>query len=579
MRAFFVSGNRRFAPIVALIVAAVSVSCSDALFGRRAETGFASIAIAPQFTRENATIYRSLKDFALQVNNFRVVLKRATTTDTLKDTTVVVNPGDTAVVVEMQVPIKPPQELLTAVLEIRSGDILVFSGSINIVAEGGANLANPPALVPVYVGPGNQATRVRISPQDTTIRANANIPMSAAAFDAANAAVTDAEFVSRFEWTVLEPTLGSVTVPASGPTTNVSFTGSGTRGTARVMVRTPNLKADTVSLMLVPAPSQLSTISGNGQTDTAGKALAVPFVVEVRAADNLPVPNTLVKFAATAGGGSVAPDSAFTDAQGRAQTVMTLGFGSTSQSFRASVTGLTAQTVTATAVFPDVATTIAFAQGLQIVDQGSTVTAGATVKSQLGNPMPNEPVSYLSRSTGIATVSASGVITGVARGQAIIVASVTNNASIMDSLLAVVAAPNGPVVLTSLERMRLPLDTTFTVSVYADMRTSPKKLGSTLIDVEWSTAQMTYQSHANGAQVAPEVNSSTAGTGKLTLAMADATGFAGKVELLRITFRTTTTGATGTLKLTTKELNAADPPAYSDLLPVTTSVTHLLRTP
>lgn len=554
-----------------LVAAAASLSCTDFLTGGR-DGGIASIALAPHWTEKNAAIYRSLSDFDLQANSLRAVVVRPSSGDTIADTTVTISPTDTVVTLELKVELLSVQEILTAALEVRSGTVLLFSGEVQAVVRVGPYIDEPPVLIPLWVGPGSSATRVVITQADTTVRATASLPLSATAFDASNTPVTDPEFTSRLSWSVLEPTMGSI------PKAGGAFTASGLRGTARVVVRTPNLLADTLSLSLVPSPTQISVISGASQTDTAGQELAVPFVVEVRAADNLPVPNEVVTFSVVSGGGSVAPVSALTNAQGRAQAMLRLGPAAGSQTFSASVAGVAPATVTNTAiVIQNDPATVAFPVRQVTVGTGQAASAVATVRTENGTVLADAAVTYTSRSTGIATVSSTGAITGVAKGQAVIVASVTNAPAIADSLLAVVTVPGGPVLITSLDRFRLPTDTQLTVSVFVDMRQAAGKLGSALIDLEWDPTQLTYVSHANGASgVSPTVNASNGSAGKLSLAMADVAGFDGRVEMLRVTFRTTTTPRSGTLALVAREINATD---YSDLLPLTTQVVQPLRTP
>lgn len=532
----------------------------------------ASIALAPYWTKENAAIYRSLSEFDIEANAVRAVIIRPESGDTLADTTIAIGPTDSVIVLELKVELLSVQEILTAVMEVRSGTLLLFSGTIEAVVRVGPYLDEPPQLVPLWVGPGSSATSIAINRPDTTLRATASLPLTATATDAAGAPVTDPEFTSRFSWSVLEPTLGSI--PATGGT----FTGSGVRGTARVVVRTPNLLADTVSLSLVPAATQVVVISGGSQTDTAGKELATPFVVEVRAADNLPVPNEAVTFAVVGGGGEISPASAVTNAQGRAQATLRLGPDAGTQTFSATVAGVAPATVTATAIVIQTdPAAIALPVRQVLVGTGQSSAAVATVRTENGTVLPDAGVTYTSRSPDVATVSAAGSITGVAKGQAVIVASVTDAPAIADSLLAIVSAPGGVVLVTSLDRFRLPADTQFTVSVYVDMRQSTKKLGSAAIDLEWDAAQLTYVSHASGTSgVSPTVNSSTAPTGKLSLAMADVAGFEGRVEMLRVTFTTTSAARVAALSLVAREINATD---YTDLLPVTTQVVQPIRTP
>ena len=65
-------------------------------------------------------------------------------------------------------------------------------------------------------------------------------------------------------------------------------------------------------------------ISGDAQNGTAGTALGAPFTVRVADQFDNPVPGAVVTFAVTAGGGTIAPVTATTNAQGQASTTLTL---------------------------------------------------------------------------------------------------------------------------------------------------------------------------------------------------------------------------------------------------------------
>jgi hypothetical protein len=449
------------------LAAAASVSCSDLLFGGTG--GLAQVVIAPRFSERDAAIYSSLKEFNLGVQTLRVVLRRPNTADTLADTTVTIAEGQDSVMIQLQVVLEQSEELLIATMEMRSGSVLVFEGTTNVIARLGAGGVSqaPPVLVPVWVGPGSEATRIRISPRDASIPKTGSITFSATAFDASDAVVSDVEYEARWRWVVLDPTLASITPGTS------ALVASGTAGVVRVMVVTPNLLRDTVSVTLTNS----------------------------------------------------------------------------------------------------VATTITFAKGVEVLDVGATRAAPGTVKGQDGSTLA-EPLTYTSRTPAIATVSSSGTVTAVAKGQAVIVATAQSNAAVSDSLLAVVAGPGGPAVLSSVERFWYRVDTVLTVSVFVDMGTSTKRLGSTTIDVEWNPAQLQFLGTTSGGSgVSPTTNTSNTSTGRLVLAMADVAGFTGRVELLRISFRTSATASSGELKLTARELNATD---YSDLLPLSVFVTHPL---
>jgi hypothetical protein len=224
---------------------------------------------------------------------------------------------------------------------------------------------------------------------------------------------------------------------------------------------------------------------------------------------------------------------------------------------------------------------VSFARKVEIVDRGTTaapVPVAATDPNE--TPVTNANLSYVSRNTQVATVNATtGAITGVARGQTVIVVRAQEagqTAIVEDSLLAVIAEPGAPVLISSVDRFSYARDASVTLSVFMDMRSTTRRLGSTTVDVEWNPQQLLFQSTTPGTSVTSTVNATLASTGRLTLAMADVNGFPGRVELLRINFRTSATASSGTLALTAREVSASD---FADLLATTTQVIHALRVP
>ena len=94
-----------------------------------------------------------------------------------------------------------------------------------------------------------------------------------------------------------------------------------------------------------PQPTTLTLISGDNQTGLTGDPLVDPFVVEVEDQYGTPMAGVSVSFAVTAGGGSLSDTSVDTDANGMAQSILTLGSDAGSNTVEASVAGIT-QTVT-----------------------------------------------------------------------------------------------------------------------------------------------------------------------------------------------------------------------------------------
>ena len=113
---------------------------------------------------------------------------------------------------------------------------------------------------------------------------------------------------------------------SNGNVASVSSTGLVTAqgpGTSEIMATAGSANA-TAAVSVVQTPTQLSKVSGDGQTGIAGDALGLPIVVEVRDAQGHPVAGTTIAFQAQ-GGGSLAPASAASDPAGRASTTLTTG--------------------------------------------------------------------------------------------------------------------------------------------------------------------------------------------------------------------------------------------------------------
>ena len=89
-----------------------------------------------------------------------------------------------------------------------------------------------------------------------------------------------------------------------------------------------------------PMPTALSIISGDNQNGLTGETLADPFVVEVRDQNGDPMEGVTVTFTVSAGGGSLSGTSADTDANGLAQSTLTLGSDPGTNTVDVSVEGI-----------------------------------------------------------------------------------------------------------------------------------------------------------------------------------------------------------------------------------------------
>ena len=114
-----------------------------------------------------------------------------------------------------------------------------------------------------------------------------------------------------------------------------------TAGRIRVVATVAGVDGTAAFIVQAGEPADaLVKVSGDDQTGTPGNALANPFVVEVQDEDGEPLTGHSVTFSVTAGGGSLSATSARTNANGRAQTTLTLGSALGVNSVRASVTGV-----------------------------------------------------------------------------------------------------------------------------------------------------------------------------------------------------------------------------------------------
>lgn len=202
--------------------------------------------------------------------------------------------------------------------------------------------------------------------------------------------------------------------------------------------------------------------------------------------------------------------------------------------------------------------------GHAIAGAGQAVTLSAAVLDPIGNNLGlGDAVTWDSRSPQIATVDAgSGVVTSVAPGTAIIVATFT---SLADSVLVQVPAV-GSVVVSALgngRSFRAPaVGDSVQVDVGADMRFTPSdKLGSYNARLTWNTSQLVFLDTAqaqSGDFPTPVVNRDSVLAGVLRFAAVNTSGASGQVPLARFRFRAAAAGAAA-LALAITEMSAPSP--------------------
>ena len=145
------------------------------------------------------------------------------------------------------------------------------------------------------------------------------------------------------------------TVTAGGGTLSVTSTKTDTNGRAEsIFTLGPAPGTNTVTVAVtgiqegqtftaegIGVPKTLEIVSGDDQEGLPGAALDKAFVVEVRNQSDKPLPAVQVTFSVTNGGGTLSATSVTTDANGRAESRLTLGPNPGTNTVTVSVAGIT----------------------------------------------------------------------------------------------------------------------------------------------------------------------------------------------------------------------------------------------
>ncbi|MEO8624667.1 MAG: Ig-like domain-containing protein, partial [bacterium] len=393
---------RRFSRLAVLAASAfLAASCTESPAGSAA--GNATIGLVPSFSASASQAYAALAAFGIDITNVHV---RLTAPDgSTRDTTISFPVGMDTLSIEIPVPLRTAGESFRADIELRSADgVVLFSGTQQVVARATRLLGERGGVIVqiLYTGPGSTVKSVTVSPPSPGLSGVSTVTLTASGADAAGAAVSNV----LVSWSTSDPTIA--TVVGSGSATAV-VTSTGKRGSATITAKTPLNVSGTAVVAVTPAAAKLAVISGGGQTGPAGSTLPQPLVVELQAADNLPVVGGgTVTFRSVTAGGSVTTASALADATGRASTTLKLGPTAGAYVFEASSGALTPVTATETAT-PAPATTLTINSG---DGQSATVATALplpiTVKvlDQFGAPAVNATVQWTRVSGGGAVGSA-----------------------------------------------------------------------------------------------------------------------------------------------------------------------------
>jgi hypothetical protein len=288
------------------------------------------------------------------------------------------------------------------------------------------------------------------------------------------------------------------------------------------------------------------------------------------------VPGEVVAFRVTAGGGTVSPPSRTTLADGRAAARWTLG-GEVDVENRVIASrpdGSLAVAFSSLSTRPISA--LRFAEHVLVVDSAQTLTPSITLLDASGVPVPGASASFNTRNVAIATAG-SGTVTGSKSGQTFVIATSSDNPNASDSAIVLVAGAGKPAVILSMPRFDLRADTTFTVSLIVDSRSSSVGVGAATLQVVWNPSVLTLLSDETGsANALVDVNKSAAATGVATIAMASSSGLTGPAEIRRLTFRASVfSGRTGSVSVDVIDMAAAT--TFANLVSQTVSGVYPLR--
>lgn len=168
-----------------------------------------------------------------------------------------------------------------------------------------------------------------------------------------------------------------------------------------------------------PQPAQLLVVSGDRQDGAPAGPLADPLVVKVVSAQGRPVPQAVVAWSVTGGGGTLSAATATTDATGMARVAWTLGAAGPN----AATATVGALPPAAFAAFAVPVASVTLSAATVRVGRGDTTRIVATPRDSAGTPLAGRTVAWTTSSAATAAVSDSGVVTGRALGTATVTAT------------------------------------------------------------------------------------------------------------------------------------------------------------
>jgi hypothetical protein len=141
-------GGRR-SPVAGALLLSLA-ACAD--LGPTESSGIAAVAVAPSFSQEAIEAYTSAQQvLGLTIDLVHLRLEREDGS-AARDSTLKLSLGQDEIAIEFSVTLRAPSEPMRAILELKQGPLVLFSGATNLIAAAGVP-TNVPLIPMTYVGP------------------------------------------------------------------------------------------------------------------------------------------------------------------------------------------------------------------------------------------------------------------------------------------------------------------------------------------------------------------------------------------------------------------------------------------
>jgi uncharacterized protein YjdB len=258
------------------------------------------------------------------------------------------------------------------------------------------------ACAEVLVTPGEPVVSVAVTPAAASIVVGSTLPVAAMPLDAAGYPLAD----RATTWTTSDPAVAAV-VPTSVVTASVTALGA---GTATVTASSEGY-SNTVAVTVIPIAIDTIVVTPLTGSVTVGQTLQISASAKDAGGNSL----TGRTIAWSSSNASLATVSSSGLVTGVGAGIVGITATSEGKQTTATITVMTPTTapVASVTISPSTAGVIA----------GQTVQLTATPRDAGGAPLNGRTVTWASANTGIAAVSSTGLVTGIAPGSTVITAS------------------------------------------------------------------------------------------------------------------------------------------------------------